>query len=399
MYDWANSTFATTVLAGFFPLFFAKYWAVDLPEGTRTYWLGWGGSIASIVVMVLAPVLGGIADRRGWKKRLLMGFTVLGAAATGALYFVGKGDWNLALVFFTVGSIGFFGGTSFYDALIVSVARPEEMDRVSALGYGLGYLGGGLLFAVNVAMALKPEFFGIADAATATRLSFLMVAAWWLLFALPLFTTVPETAPAKQIGSSWRELVGTFRHLVSHRQVLTFLIAYWLYIDGVDTIIRMAVDYGVKLGFSSASLITALLLVQFIGFPAAIAFGWLADRLGTRNMIMAGLAVYAAVTGWAYTLKTETQFYLMASAIALVQGGVQSLSRSYYARLIPVEHAGEFFGFYNMLGKFAMVLGPLAVGYTAALVADQRISILALLPFFVVGALLLSRVKAAPAMP
>ena len=394
LYDWANSAFATTVMAGFFPIFFAQYWAAGLAEGERTYWLGWAGSISSIVVMLLAPILGGLADRRGLKKRFLAGFAVLGAVSTALLYLIAKGSWVPALVLFTLASIGFFASISFYDSLIVHVARDDEMDRVSALGYGFGYIGGGLLFAVNVMMALKPEWFGLADAVIATRLSFLMVGIWWIVFTLPLLLQVPEAPRPQTEASVFGELWSTLRQLRGLRPVWMFLLAYWLYIDGVDTIIRMAVDYGIKLGFPSSSLITALLLVQFIGFPAAIAYGWLAGRYGTKRMIMLAIAAYALVTCWAYTLQTVGQFYLMAAAIALVQGGIQALSRSYYARLIPPDQAGQFFGFYNMLGKFAAVLGPLAVGFTAAAFPDnQRLSILALLPFFLFGALLLARVE------
>ncbi len=394
-YDWANSAFATTVMAGFFPIFFAQYWAGDLAPGERTYWLGWAGSISSIVVMLIAPLLGGIADRRGYKKRFLLVSTLLGASSTAGLFLIAKGNWPLALLLFTLASIGFFAGTSFYDSLIVSVAQPAEMDRVSSRGYGMGYLGGGLLFALNVFMFQSPATFGLADGAQAVLWSFLMVGVWWLLFALPLFRWVPEEAPGWSNGNSdWGELRATFFEVLRNKPVWMFLLAYWLYIDGVDTIIRMAVDYGIKLGFEPGALIKALLLVQFIGFPAAIAYGRLADRYGTKTMIYVALGAYIAVTCWAYTLQTEAQFYYMAAAIGLVQGGVQSLSRSYYAKLIPPERAGQFFGFYNMLGKFAAVLGPLAVGFTAAAFPDnQRISILALLPFFVIGALLLSRVK------
>ncbi|PTU31026.1 MFS transporter [Stenotrophobium rhamnosiphilum] len=392
MYDWANSAFATTVLAGFFPIFFAKYWAADLADAERTWWLGWGGAIASLIVMIMAPLLGGVADRKGYKKRFLFLMMVLGAGATMGLYGIDKGDWQSALIMFTLASIGFFGGLSFYDSLIVHVADKEEMDRVSALGYGLGYLGGGLLFAINVAMVLKPEVFGLADAAIATRLSFLSVGVWWLVFSIPLFLRVPETAKPDG-NASFAALWATAKQLVTMKPVLLFLCAYWLYIDGVDTIIRMAVDYGIKLGFEPAALIKALLLVQFIGFPAAIAFGYLADRIGTKNAIYLALAVYAGVTCFAFTLQTEAQFYGMAAVIALVQGGVQSLSRSYYAKLIPLDRAGEFFGFYNMLGKFAAIGGPIAIAVTANAVSDQRYSILALLPFFILGALLLSRVR------
>lgn len=399
-YDWANSAFATTVMAGFFPIFFAQYWAGDLAPGERTYWLGWAGSISSVVVMLIAPLLGGIADRRGYKKRFLFVSTALGAASTAALFTVLKGDWPLALALFTLASIGFFAGTSFYDSLIVAVAAPAEMDRVSSRGYGLGYLGGGLLFALNVFMFQSPSTFGIADGAQAVLWSFLMAGVWWMLFALPLFRWVPEAPGQASASGDWAELRATFGEVLRNKPVWMFLLAYWLYIDGVDTIIRMAVDYGIKLGFEPGSLIKALLLVQFIGFPAAIAYGALADRFGTKTMLYVALVAYSAVTCWAYTLQTETQFYLMAGAIGLVQGGVQSLSRSYYAKLIPADRAGQFFGFYNMLGKFAAVFGPLAVGFTAAAFPDnQRLSILALLPFFVVGALLLSRVKPDPRAP
>lgn len=394
LYDWANSAFATTVIAGFFPIFFNKYWADGVAPEIQTLYLGIGGSISSLLVMLTAPWLGGIADRRGLKKRFLAIFTVVGVLATAALYTVGKGQWQLAIALFTLGSIGFFGALSFYDALLVNIAKPEDSDRVSALGYGLGYLGGGVLFALNVTMALKPQWFGLPDAALATRISFVMVAVWWALFAIPLLRHVPEAPATGGTGLGWTELWATVRELRTMKPVWMFLFAYWLYIDGVDTIIRMAVDFGMKLGFPSDSLIVALLLVQFLGFPAAIAFGWLGTRIGTRPAIFLALTVYAGVTFWAYFLQTVTQFYLMAAAIATVQGGIQSLSRSYYSRLIPAHRAGEFFGFYNMLGKFAAVLGPVVVGVTAALTGDPRLSILAILFFFVAGGILLARVPA-----
>ena len=397
LYDWGNSAFATTVIAGLFPIFFEQYWASTLDSGARTFWLGVASSVSSLVVVLLAPLLGSIADRGGLKKRFLAMFSAVGILSTAAFYWVGQGQWMAATVLFTLGSIGFQAGTSFYDSLIVNVADDDQMDRVSSLGYGLGYLGGGSLFALNVAMVLKPALFGLADAASATRVSFLLVAIWWAVFAIPLLRNVPEArvrtnGAVADLVAGLRQLRSTLVELRQLRPVWMFLLAYWLYIDGVDTVIRMAVDYGLTLGFASSSLITALLMVQFIGFPAAIGFGWIAGKLGTKRGLYLALTVYIAVTCYAYLLENVTQFYLMAAAIGLVQGGVQALSRSYYARLIPAGKSGEFFGFYNMLGKFAAVLGPIAVGVTKLVTGDARLSILILVLFFVGGMLLLSRV-------
>jgi UMF1 family MFS transporter len=316
---------------------------------------------------------------------------------------VDKGLWFEAALLFTLGGIGFSGSIVFYDSLLVDVSRPRDYDRVSALGYGMGYLGGGLLFAFNVLMTLKPQWFGLADAAAAVRLSFVTVAIWWLLFSLPLFVNVRERVPDRRVGwvaavrGGFGQLAATFAEIRKLRVVLLFLVAYWLYIDGVDTIIRMAVDYGMALGFKPTSLIVALLIVQFVGFPAAIAFGWLAGVIGTQRGILLGIAVYMGVTVWGYFLESEREFYLMAITIGLVQGGVQSLSRSFYARLIPPDKSGEFFGFYNMLGKFAAIIGPLLVGWTAILSGSSRLSILAVLVLFISGGWLLWQVKLPPA--
>lgn len=390
--DWANSAFATTVLVGFFPIFFKQYWAREVDPTQATLYLGLGNSAAALTVMLLAPWLGALADRLGAAKRFLALFTAIGVLATFALAFIGAGQWWLAILVFTLASIGFWGGQTFNDALLVNVATPEESDRVSSFGYGLGYLGGGLLFLVNVAMVLKPEVFGLADKVAATRAAFISVALWWLLFSIPLFLRVPEARSVDQQPFGWREIFATVRQIAQHRPVWMFLLAYFLYIDAVNTLAQMAVDFGLNLGFASDSLIKALLIVQFVSFPAAIAFGHLAGRIGTRRAIYLALAVYIAVTIWGYFMQTEAQFYQMAAAIGLVQGGVQALSRSYFSRLIPAEQAGQFFGFYNMLGKFAAVLGPSVVGIVAASTGNPRLAILALIAFFTVGIVLLARV-------
>lgn len=398
LYDVANSAFATTVMAGFFPVFFKQYWAAELPVTETSFWLGVTNSTASLVVLSLAPILGACADQGGSKKPWLAGFTVLGAVAAGVLYAIPKDAWMMSLGVYALGIVGFSGSIIFYDALIISAARDAQIDRVSALGIALGYLGGGVLYALNTLMVFKPEWFGLPDVATAMRVAFLTVALWWVVFALPLLRYVPEP-PALGSGVGWgalragaRQLRDTVHHLRALKVAGTFLLAYWLYIDGVDTIVRMAVDYGLALGFAAKDMILALLLTQFVGFPAAIVFGRLGARLGPKPGIFIGLAVYVVIISWAHSLTERWEFYGIAIAIALVQGGVQSLSRSLYARLIPSEKAGEFFGFYNMLGKFAAVLGPALIGVTSWLTHSPRVSILVLLILFVAGAVLLLRV-------
>ena len=394
-YDWANSAFATTVMAGFFPVFFKQHWNLGVPVTESTFRLGVTSGIASALIALVAPVLGAIADRGGARVRLLMGFTVMGATATAALALVPAGQWQVAATLYLAGSLGFWAGIVFSDSLLLHVAEPREYDLVSGFGYAMGYLGGGLLFAINVAMTLRPAWFGLADAAQAVKVSFVMVGLWWLIFALPLAFSVPEQAtgtrlaPSAAVRQGFGELARTLREIRRYRPILWFLAAYWLYIDGVNTVIKMAVDYGLSLGFEAAQLLAALLLTQFVAFPAALAFGWLGQRIGARKGIFVALTVYATATCFAYFLRDVRDFYLLAVVIGLVQGGVQSLSRSYFGRLVPEGKSSEFFGFYNMMGKFAAVLGPLLTGVVAKLTGDPRLSILSILLLFVAGATLL----------
>ena len=397
LYDWGNSAYATTVMAGFFPIFFKEYWSAGLETTQSTFYLGVANSVASLVIVLLAPLLGAIADQWSARKRFLLFFAFLGVLMTALLPLVGQGDWAWAVLFYVVATIGFSGSISFYDSLIVFVTSPSRLDVVSATGYALGYLGGGLLFAVNVWMTLQPEVFGLTGAAEAVRLSFLLVAAWWLLFTLPLALWVQE--PDGRGGSAWlavrgglKQLYGTFHEIRQLRHVFLFLLAYWCYIDGVDTIVRMAVDYGLSLGFDSNGLIIALLITQFVGFPAAIAFGHLGRRIGARRGIFVAIFAYSLIVLWASQMESQIEFYGLAIAIGLVQGGIQALSRSFYARLIPHDKSAEFFGFYNMLGKFAAVLGPVMMGWVGAQSGSPRVGILTLLLLFIAGALLLSRV-------
>lgn len=403
LYDWANSAFATTVMAGFFPLFFKQYWAADLDAGSSTFWLGGFNAIASLVVVLLAPLLGAIADQGSARKRFLRYFALMGIVMTGGLYLVAAGAWLMALTLYAMAVIGFSSSNIFYDALLPEVARESELDLVSAIGFALGYLGGGLLFAVNVWMTLDPALFGLADTAAAVKSSFLMVAVWWAVFSVPVLLFVPEPSRPARVGwlagvkAGVRQLRSTFSRLRLLRQTGLFLVAYWFYIDGVDTIVRMAVDYGLALGFDANGLIVALLITQFVGFPAAILFGKLGERFGPRQGIFVAIGVYLVIILWAYQMSQEWEFYLLAVGVGLVQGGIQALSRSFYVRLIPSDKPAEFFGFYNMLGKFAAVLGPLMMGMVSLMTGSPRLSILSVALLFVVGALLLKQVDEAAA--
>jgi UMF1 family MFS transporter len=395
LYDWANSAFALSVITAFVPVMLGGYWNDGAASTVTTFRLGMASALASLVVVVLAPLLGAITDQRGGRKAWLLGLTVLGAVATAALAVPGAGSWGPALALFALASVAFFASNSLYDALLVDVATPAEYDRVSSLGYALGYLGGALLFTVNVLMLLAPARFGLADATAAMQVSFLLVALWWVLFSLPLARDVRERTTVRPaiLVPGYRQLAATIRSLAGQPNLLLFLAAYWLYIDGVYTIIKMAVDYGMSQGLSAQDVTGAILLTNFLGFPAAIAFGRLGERIGTRNAIYVALAVYIAATAWSVTLTTVAEFYVLAGAIGCVQGGVQSLSRSLYARLVPPAQSGEYFGFYNLLGKFSSVLGPLLAGTAALLSGSQRYGILSILVLFVAGLLLLTRVR------
>ena len=399
MYDWANSAFATTVMAGFFPVFFKEYWNSGVDAATSTFRLGVANSLASLLIVILAPLLGAIADCMSRRKALLFSFAFLGVLMTAGLYLVSQGDWFLAAFLYVLALIGFSGSNIFYDSLLPFVSDKDKLDHTSALGFSLGYLGGGLLLALNVLMALHPEKFGLADGAAAIRISFLMVAVWWLVFSLPLMLLVEEPEgntsgwSIKVLQAGFLRVWKTLHEVRKLRNVWLFLVAYWLYIDGVDTIIRMAVDYGLSLGFDQNSLITALLITQFTGFPAALVFGWLGGRHGPKAGIFVGLAIYIVVTVWASVMNSVTEFYYLAFLIGLGQGGIQALSRSLYARMIPDGRSAEFFGFYNMLGKFAAILGPVMIGWVGVVTGNPRTGILSLLVLFVVGGFFLAKVK------
>ena len=403
MYDWANSAFATTIMAGFFPIFFKQFWSVGADTTLSTARLGMANSVAGIVVALCSPVLGAIADKGSSKKKFLLFFAFIGIVMTLALYMVSKGNWPTAVLLYVFATVGFSGGNIFYDALITGVASEKKLDFISALGFSLGYLGGGILFAVNVWMTLSPATFGFAGAGEAVKFSFLTVGVWWAVFSIPLmlFVREPTATEARSevnaVKAGLSQLGETFQDIRHLKTIFLFLVAYWLYIDGVNTVIRMAVDYGISIGFKSNDLIVALLITQFVGFPSAIGFGYLGGKLGAKRAIFAAIAVYLFVSIWAAFMNRSTEFYVLAIIVGLVQGGIQALSRSFFARIIPIDKSAEYFGFYNMVGKFAAVVGPVFIGGVGLLVRQigyssntaSRISISSVSLFFIVGGVLL----------
>ena len=406
LYDCANSAAVTSIVTALFPIYFGSVAAVGLApaRATEVYALATTASLAAVAA--LAPFLGTVADVRPWKKRLLALFAGLGVAATGALYWVGRGDWILGAALLIAVNVGLNGSFVFYDALLPHVARKDELDRVSSAGYAIGYLGGGLLLAVQLAVILKPGLFGLAHGPGASeaartlpvRLAFVSVALWWALFTIPLLRRVPE--PAAAAGGAGEgtarlalsRLAATFRTLRGHRQALLMLLAFLVYNDGIGTIIRMATIYGTELQLPQGTLIGAILLVQFIGIPAAYAFAGLAGRAGTKRAILAGLLVYGLVAVLAYRMRTPAHFWALAVLVGLVQGGTQALSRSLFASLVPRHSSGEFFGFFSVCEKVAGVVGPGVFALAIALTGSSRSAVLTVIAFFAAGALLLSQV-------
>jgi len=397
-YDWANSGFATTVMAGFFPIFFKSFWAGDLEAAESTFVIGSVNSLIGLLIAISAPILGALADAGNTKKKFLFIFASLGILATGYLFFIPESSWKLAVVFYGLGVIGFSGGNIFYDALIVSVSSPDERNRTSSLGFSLGYLGGGILFLVNVLMYLYPQWFGLSGPADAVLWSFMSVAIWWLIFSLPLLLYVKEkdellnVEKTNVVTTAFTNLLNTAKSVRNYKKVVIFLLAYFLYMDGVDTIIRMATSYGSDIGLSASSMISALLLTQFVGFPATLIFGFYADKFGYKESLTFAIVVYICVVLFSSQMDTATEFFIVAGIIGLVQGGVQAISRSYFSNLIPQEKAAEFFGFYNFIGKSSVFLGPFMVSGIALLTGSPSIGILSLLILFIPGLILLWKV-------
>lgn len=403
LYDWADSAYVTVIITVLFPIYFGRVAAEGLEPREATERFALGSALALGVVAVLSPVLGALSDRAGILKRLLGGFIALGVVSAAALGTVGRGDWLPALVFFGLGNVGLTGSLVFYDALLRHIARDEELDRTSAAGYALGYLGGGLLLMVHLAWVQRPGWFGLPSVEVAYRLAFVSVAVWWLGFSLPLFLRVEEPRPSAYTGQppvvSFRaalaQLRDTFGELRHYRQALLVLLAYLLYSDGIGTIIRLSTLYATELGIRPGALVLSILLTQAVGIPATLLFGKVAARTGPKPALLFALGVYAGVSVLAWFMRTAWHFFALALLVGLVQGGSQALSRSLFARLVPRHKAGQFFGFFSVFEKFTAILGPAVFAATSRLTGSSRTAILSLVLFFLAGAVVLRRVDVA----
>jgi UMF1 family MFS transporter len=408
MYDWANSAMVTTIITAVFPIYFSRVAAADLPPAEATYRLAIATTIGLAFIALLSPILGTIADQAAAKKRLLGAFLAVGVVAVSMMFFIERGDWLLATVLFIIANIAVNGSFVFYDAFLPHVAAPDEIDRVSTAGYALGYVGGGVLLALNLAWIQKPGWFGLpsgpgltpSQATLPTRLAFLSVAVWWLVFSIPLFRGVKEpprsgSATRISVRSAFSDLLVTFRHLGQYRQAVMMLVAFLIYNDGIGTIIRMATIYGTEIGIGQSALIASILLVQFVGIPFAFLFGNFAGRIGAKRAIFVGLVAYAGISVLGYFMTNATHFLLLAILVGMVQGGTQALSRSLFASMIPKRQSAEFFGFFAVVEKFAGIFGPLIFAATLAISGSSRNALLSVIAFFVIGGILLAKVDVA----
>jgi UMF1 family MFS transporter len=401
MYDWGNSAFVTTIMAAVLPVYYTSVAAAGLAPNIATAYWGFTSSISALVAAIISPVLGAVADFTGSKKRFLTVFMAIGVTATALLYFVQTGDWMLASLLFIFGQIGFAGSLVYYDGLLPHVARPDEIDQVSSRGYAMGYIGGGLLLAINLAMIMVlPATLGL-DKALMTRLCFVTVSIWWFIFTLPLLRHVKEPPRRIEVGeenmkpltASFSRLGQTFRDIRHYRDLSLGMLAFWVYANGIGTIIIMATAYGNELGFSQITLIGTLLMVQFVAAPFAFLFGWLAKRLGTIRSIIISLCVYTLISLLGYFMYQEWQFWVLGLLVATVQGGSQALSRSMIGKMIPKSKSAEFYGFFSVFEKFASILGPFLFAVVSTAMGHSRLSIVSLIIFFGVGIYILTKVN------
>lgn len=405
MYDFGNSAFITIIITAIFPIYYGRVASAGIDPKISEFRFSMATTLGMIVIAVLAPILGALADFAPIKKRMIGIFLSIGVLSVAMMFFIQQGNWLFALILFGIANFGANGSFVFYDALLPHLANDDEIDRVSTAGYALGYIGGGLLLALNLAWITHPEWFGLPkDSTLPTRLAFVSVAIWWLLFSIPLFRHVPEPVVRLDPGESRAQapikaalsrLGETFRELKKFRNAFLMLIAFLIYNDGIGTIIRMAVLYASNIGIPEDSLITAILLTQFVGVPFAFLFGRLAARIGAKRSIFIGLVAYTGISIIGYFMKTAAHFLVLAILVGMVQGGAQALSRSLFASLIPRQKAGEFFGFFAVVEKFAGIIGPLLFGVMIELTGSSRNAILSVIAFFFVGGIILCFVNVA----
>ncbi|WEK53366.1 MAG: MFS transporter [Candidatus Cohnella colombiensis] len=390
MYDWANSAFATTIMAAVLPIYY-----VSAVGGTDTSW-GFTQTASAIVIALLSPLLGAIADYSNRKIFFLRWFMILGAISSMLLVLPGKGDVLLTSIIVIIGMVGFGAGNTFYDALLNDVASPGNRDKVSANGFALGYLGGGILLALNIAIIQNPSLIGLKDTVAASQVSFFSVGVWWIIFSIPILRnvrekkTVTDVKLGQQVIAGLQRLRATFMQIRKYPELWKFMIAYWFFFDGVNTIIVMAASYGTTIGIESGDLIKALLITQFIGFPASYLFGSLAKRLGAKKMLYAAQAVYLVIVVLGYFMETALHFYILAALVGLVQGGSQATARSIYSRLIPAGRVAEFNGFLSFTSRFFSFGGPLVFALVKLVTDSSRSALLAVAFFFVMGMIVLT---------
>ncbi len=410
LYDWGNSAFVTTIVAAVLPVYFAETvcgdniveWSVlgHVFSSNATSLWGYAMSVSALLVAITAPVLGAIADAGGRRKRFLAIFTALGVTASALLALSGPGRIRSVLGLLVAGQVGFAGANVFYNSLLVYTVEPSRRDLISTRGFAFGYMGGGLLLALNLLMIKKPQLFGIPDAAAAVRLVFISVAAWWALFSIPLFLKVPEKSPDRAAGiresvrRGFSTMWNTFRLVRTQGNIFRFLLAFLLYNDGVQTVIIMAAVYGkAELGLDSGHLIGALLLTQFLGVPGSIIYGYLANRFGSKRMIFVGIAGFICIIAYAFRMKTTLDFWILAGSVALFMGGIQAVSRGFYSKMIPKDMSAEYFGFFAVSQRFASIFGPLLFAAVNDLTGSSRMSILSMLVLFIAGGVLLKTVR------
>lgn len=395
--DFGNSVYSIAITTALLPVFFKSYAAGNaISEQDATSYWALANTIATVVIIILAPLLASIADYKGYKKRLFSIFVLLGIASTASLYFVEQGQWIMCLVIYVITAVGSTGSTVFYDAFLTDVTSDERMDMISSQGFGFGYLGGTIGFAICMALIVFAPKLGISTT-LATKISFVITALWWLIFTFPMFKNVHQIhyleGKPGNFGEVFKNLIRTFREIISYRNLAMFFLAYFFYIDGVHTIITMATPIGIDLGLDSNKLLIILLFIQMVAFPFAIFYGWMAKKVGPRAMIFAGIITYTGISIFAYFMKSIVDFWILAFLVASAQGGIQALSRSYFGKLIPKEKSAEYFGVFNIFGKISSLLGPLMIFFITKFTGNTKLAILSLVILFIAGLIVFTQVK------